>query len=90
MESTRPRFTRLRRMFSVSLDFLTADDKAALDQFYQKTVVYGSLPFTLADPRNAENPQTYVVRFSKLPSYTDAGWVEDGYRFNCTFEAREI
>ncbi len=90
MESARARFTRLRRTFSCSLDFLTADDKAVLDQFYQRTVVYGSLAFTLSDPRNAENPQTYIVRFAKLPSYTDAGWVDDQYRYNATFEVREV
>lgn len=90
MENCRPRFTRLRRTFACALDFLTADDKAALDQFYQKTVAYGSLPFTLADPRSATNPQTYIVRFSKLPTYTDASWIDDGFRYNCAFEAREM
>ena len=97
METTRARFTRLRRSFSVALDLLTADDKTALDTFYQTTVVYGALPFLLADPRNAENPQTYTVRFSTLPKYSDAGWIAADtlgnaaqFRWNCQFEVREM
>jgi hypothetical protein len=97
METTRPRFRRLRRTFSMSLDLLTADDKAALDLFYQSTVMYGALPFLVTDPRNLESPATYLVRFASLPKYVDAGWIGGDtqgnapqFRFNCTFQVREV
>ncbi len=93
MESARARFTRNRRTFSMALDYLTADDKQALDQFYtdcKAGAAFGSLPFLITDPRNLENPQTYLVRFAGLPKYVDAGWVLDQYRWNCTFQVREV
>lgn len=97
VETSRARFTRVRRTFSMSLDFITADDKAALDVFSQATVVFGALPFLVTDPRNLENPQTYLVRFASLPKYVDAGWIGgDGkgnsaqFRWNCSFQVREL
>ena len=101
MEETRPRWTRNRRTFQVSIDLLSADDKTALDGFYQNCsptgAAYGGLPFTLLDPRNLENPQTLTVRFATLPKYSDAGWIgadnkgnAAGYRWNCQFEVREM
>jgi hypothetical protein len=97
MESSRARWTRNRRTFSMALDLLTADDKSALDQFYTGQVGYGSLPFLVTDPRNAENPQIYLVRFCTLPKYVDANWVGADnkgnvaqYRYNCTFQVREV
>jgi hypothetical protein len=97
MESARARWTRNRRNFSMAVDLLTADDKTALDEFYQSTVGYGALPFLITDPRNAENPQTYLVRFAALPKYVDAGWIGADslgngaqFRSNCTFQVREV
>lgn len=100
MESARARWTRNRRSFSMAVDLLTADDKAALDQFYQDLTNgagFGSNPFLVADPRNAENPQTYLVRFSTLPKYVDANWIGADalgntaqFRYNCTFQVREV
>jgi hypothetical protein len=101
MESARARFTRNRRTFSMAVDLLTADDKAALDTFYQDMTAtgaaFGANPFLVTDPRNAENPQTYLVRFAALPKYVDVGWigVDDAgnqaqYRYNCTFQVREV
>lgn len=97
METSRARFTRLRRTFSMAIDLLTADDKAVLDLFYQSTVAYGALPFLVTDPRNLESPQTYLVRFASLPKYVDAGWYNgDGkgngpqFRYNCNFQVREM
>lgn len=96
MESTRARFTRRRRTFTVSIELLTADDRDTLEQFVQD-VVYGSLPFIVTDPRNAENPQERTVRFSALPTYSDADWIGADtkgnaaqYRWNCQFEVREV
>jgi hypothetical protein len=97
MESTRARWTRNRRTFSVALDVITADDKAALDLFFNSTVKSGALPFLLTDPRNLESPAVYTVRFAALPRYTDAGWIgedvagnESQYRYNTTFQVREV
>lgn len=100
IETTRARWTRNRRTFSMAVRLLTADDKTALDNFYTNMTTgaaYGALPFVVTDPRNLENPQTYTVRFASLPKYTDAGWIgadEAGnaaqYRYNCTFQVREV
>jgi hypothetical protein len=101
MESARARWTRNRRTFSMTVDLLTADDKAALDQFYTNMKAggsaFGANPFRITDPRNAENPQTYLVRFLTLPKYTDADWIDVDslgnaaqYRYNCTFQVREV
>ena len=97
MESTRARWTRNRRSFALSVDYLTADDKALLDVFYETTVAFGALPFLITDPRNLESPQTYTVRFAALPKYVDAGWIgadSEGtgaqFRFNCAFQLREV
>lgn len=97
MEATRARWTRNRKAFSMSLDLLSSDDKFLLDTFFRTTTAGGALPFLITDPRNLESPQTYTVRFSSLPKFTDAGWIGAdalgngaGFRFNCTFEAREV
>jgi hypothetical protein len=97
IETSRARFTRVRRTFSMSIKLLAAVDKDALDLFYQTTVMYGALPFLISDPRNLENPQTYLVRFAALPKFTDAGWHSgdgkgnaEGFRYNCTFQVREV
>ena len=97
METTRARFTRSRRNFNVAIDYLTADDKQAINDFKRITVNYGALPFLLSDPRNLENPETYTVRFASMPKFVDADWIaEDSlgndaqYRYNCTFSVREV
>ncbi len=90
MESTRAKFTRRRREWAVEIDFLTNDDWRALEQFVQTTVVYGAGIFQFRDRRDADNPVTLTVRFSKIPGYTDAGWSVDEFRQNCTFELREV
>ena len=97
MEATRARWTRNRRTFSMQLDYLLAEDKQLLDLFFNTTVSAGALPFTINDPRNLDSPQTYTVRFASLPKYTDAGWIGQdalgntpGYRWNCSFEVREV
>ena len=97
IETSRARFTRTRRTFSMAVDLLTADDKAALDLFYQSTVVFGASAFLVTDPRNLENPQTYLVRFASLPKYVDAGWIGADtkgngaqFRWNCSFQVREM
>jgi len=84
----------------MAVDLLTADDKDALDAFMSDMKggsAFGALPFLVTDPRNAENPQTYLVRFATLPKFMDAGWVgvddqgnAGGYRYNCTFSVGEV
>ncbi len=95
MEATRAKFTRRRRQWAVSYDLLTADDKRILDEFQEKTAVYGANIFIFADPyTDPSNPRSLTVRFSKLLSFGDLVWVEDaeggGFRRPCTFELREV
>lgn len=97
METTRAKWTRVRNTLTVTLKFLTADDKETLRSFLKDTVNYGALPFLLTDPRNAENPVTRTVRMAGLPKYSDAGWVAADalgnaaqYRWNCSFQVREV
>lgn len=90
MESTRAKFTRRRREFAFEFEFLTNDDWRALEQFVQTTVVYGAGIFLFPDNRDAKNPVQLTVRFSKIPTYTDAGWSVGEFRQHCSFEIREV
>lgn len=100
IETSRARFTRLRRTFSMAIDLITPDDKAAIQTFVtdmQHGAAFGALPFIVTDPRNLASPDTYLVRFASLPKFVDAGWYNGdgkgnapGFRFNCTFQVREI
>lgn len=100
MESTRARSKRVRRTFSMALNLIGEADKIALDSFVSDMTPtgagFGSQPFNVTDPRYQLNPQTYLVRFASIPKYTDAAWVgaDDqtpaGYRWNCTFQVREM
>lgn len=90
METTRARFTRRRRTWTGSRKALTPADKDRLDRFVQNIAVYGANIFLYRDNRDRRNPQTYMVRFSVLPRWSDAGWVEGEYRQNLTFEIREV
>lgn len=93
METTRARSQRRRRTFNMAADLLTSADKTALDTFttdMQTGAAFGALPFNVTDPRDAENPQTYLVRFASLPKFADAGWIVDQFRYNCTFQVREV
>jgi hypothetical protein len=99
IETTRARWTRNRRTFSMSLSLLTEDDKAAIDTFYTDMrggSAYGALPFLVTDKRYLESPPAYLVRFVTLPKYSGPVWIDnDGthaaaYRWNCTFQVREV
>lgn len=90
MESTRARYTRLRRQWEVSIDFLKPSDVTKLRTFVTKKVMAGALPFTFQDKRDPKNPLYYTVRFSALPSYTDTGNVEGEFRQNTQFQLREV
>ena len=43
-----------------------------------------------ADNRDPHNLQNLMVRFSVLPTFDDAGWVETEFRQNITFTLREV
>lgn len=90
MESTRARFTRARRQWDVSIDFLTPEDVIVLQAFVDNKAVYGANLFLFPDNRDPENPIAYRVRFSTLPSYSDTGNVGGDFRQNCTFQIREV
>jgi hypothetical protein len=89
METSRAKFTRRRRKWSVTIDFLSGPDWIALENFVINTAVYGANIFTIVDTRPA-TPETLNVRFETIPSYTDAGWVWDQFRQNCSFELGEV
>jgi hypothetical protein len=90
METTRAKFTRPRRQWTVTIEFLSATDKIRLQDFVEDIAVYGANIFRFPDFRDATNPVWYSVRFSKLPNYEDEGWVEDTFRSSTTFEIREV
>ena len=99
METTRARSTRQRRTFSMSIDLMGEADKVALDAFFTDMklgAAFGALPFYVTDPRYLINPQVYLVRFASLPKYVDCGWIgadsqtPAGWRWNCTFQVREV
>lgn len=89
METSRAKFTRRRRKWSVTIDFLTDADWLTLEDFVANDAVYGAEIFTFVDDRRA-TPEILMVRFSIIPSYTDAGFVGSGYVQNCTFELGEV
>ncbi len=91
MESTRARYTRPRRQWDYAIDFLTPADVRRLQNFVEKKAVFGALPFIFPDPaRDPSTPSYPNVRFSTLPSYTDAGNVDGQFRQNCAFQIREV
>jgi hypothetical protein len=90
MESTRAKFTRRRRQWTVSIDFLTPADVLCLEGFVENGVSFGAGIFLFLDNRDPTNPCWLTVRFSKLPSYDDAGWVDGHFRQQCSFELREV
>lgn len=90
METTRARFTRRRRQWTVTINFLSQGDMLKLENFVSLTVNYGANIFYFTDTRDPYRLQVYTVRFSKLPEYEDADWVADSFRQNCTFELREV
>ena len=90
MEDTRARFTRRRRSWTVTIEFLSNDDWNTLELWVQTVAVYGANIFFFPDNRDPANPQQLMVRLAKLPEYTDAGWAQDQFRQHCTFEIREV
>lgn len=94
MESTRARYTRVRRTFTVAYRYITFDDKALLDAFYQNTVSFGAGIFIFTDTADLENPVSYTVRFASLPKYTRAGFIQDddggNQRVHVQFQIREV
>lgn len=90
MEATRAKFTRRRRQWDVTIDNLTPADMEALDDFIENKAVYGTNIFNFPDVRDPQNPKTYQVRFSVLPSPSDAGNVDGGFAQNVTFQIREV
>jgi hypothetical protein len=90
MSSSRARYTRRRRKWSVTIDMLTLADQTALEDFVVNTAVFGAVLFTFLDTRNTASPETLTVRFEVLPSYTDCGFVSGEFRQNASFEIGEV
>ena len=90
MQTTRAKFTRQRRTWAVTIENLHPNDVARLDEFVRNVAVFGAAIFLFPDRRDPRNPQEYVVRFSKMPEYTDVGWVVESNRQNTSFEIKEV
>ena len=89
METSRAKFTRPRRQYTVTFEHMTWADVAKLRYFVEKVAVYGANSFFFTDSRNKRNPVQLLVRFSKLPTEDDEDWVADQFRQKIDFELRE-
>lgn len=65
-QTTRARFTRLRKYFKYSFPFYTLADKNTLQTFEQTTVVMGTTSFTWTNPLD---DVSYTVRFGEPIEY---------------------
>lgn len=90
MQTTRAKFTRQRRTWTVTIENLSFNDVARLDDFVRNVAVYGASIFYFPDRRDPRHPLQYAVRFSKMPEYTDVGWIVESNRQNTTFEIKEV
>jgi hypothetical protein len=91
MVQTRPRYTRRRRTWSVTIEYLTPADVATLDEWVANVAVDGANIFLFPDPySDPHNPSTYTVRFSTIPAYEDAGFLAGLPRQTCKFELAEV
>lgn len=88
MEAAQAQWTRLRREFDVTIDLVTAADRAMLRDFVSQ--VTGAVEFFFLDEADPTNPEQIVVRFASLPQYQDKDGTEYGKRFTCTFTLREF
>ena len=61
-QTTRPRFTRVRRKFTVKYEGCTKSDKTLLDTFYYTTLSNGSAIFQWMHPQTSS---VINVRFAK-------------------------
>ena len=91
MESSRAKFTRRRRTWATTIEGLTNDDWRTLEQFVTSDAIqYGAGMFYFLDTRDPTHPEELLVRFSKIPEYTDAGWIEGELCQNAAFELKEV
>ena len=90
MEATRAKFTRLRREYTLTYENLTNIDVARLRYFVENVAVAGANAFYFTDDTDKHNPVQLLVRFSKLPTQDDAGYVVDQLRQQITFDVREV
>ena len=85
---TRPRYLRLRRTLKVNYERCTGLDRATLISFVQ--VLGGWNAFLFTDNRVTNMaPGVLTVRFTKLPTITDDGWIGGEKRFKFAFEVTE-
>src|SRR5580704_2283718 len=64
MESTRAKFTRPRRQYTVTYEALTNADIVALRFFVDNVAVAGANIFWFTDNRDKKNPKQLMVRFA--------------------------
>lgn len=85
-EYTRPRFTRIRRTWTLKYELLSQADKDALDNFLV-TVRGGADAFLWTHP---VTNQTYNVRFVKPPTFSLSKYADGSHRYDVTIELREV
>ena len=66
-ELVRPRYTRSRRTFTFSYEYLPNTDKSTLESFYFDTLVFGTYTFTWTHPKTSVK---FGVRFLSPPKFT--------------------
>lgn len=89
---TRPRYTAMRRSWTVAYSYAPAADLTTLDNFVRGTVLGGSGSFTWTCPGTGE---VVDVRFVKLPQVLDAGFASPpgaaaGLTYNLQFTIQEV
>lgn len=85
-ELTRPRWTRIRKTFTVKYQLLTPADKALLDTFIDTTTC-GAYLFNWTNPADST---VYSVRFAVPPKVTIAMADGSTYYYDAEFKFKEV
>lgn len=86
--ASRPRYTRMRKTLKVSYSLLTPDARLTLIQFLRSVGSWA--PFYFVDGRDPANPETLLVRFTKLPEVEDDKYAGSSKRFKFAMEITEL
>lgn len=85
-EHTRPRFTRVRKTWTIRYEYMSTSDKNTLDTFINSTVHQGSDSFSWTNPQDSTS---YTVRFLSLPKY-ELVLNTGGGLWNLEFQLRQV
>jgi hypothetical protein len=87
----RPRYTRaagLRRTYKINYKALSAADRQNIRDF--RDLVGGWMEFVFVDNRIAGASESLTVRFSKLPTLKDGGFLGGQKTFTASFSIEEV